>query len=207
MLSTPKPISPHHPLCVIMSEEPVPPSSNANAALAPTAIIGGPPIDVPAWTLPPTIIDGDTHIGDHTIVHAAAEIKVGAKVDAMCTIGPRAEVRARAVLGPGCHVAAEAVIGEGAVLGPGCVVGEECAIGTGAILGPGVVVLALTRLPPKEQKGLPALIGAEARIGGGAVVCGGITVGKGAIVGAGEVVEDDVPDKGVYLGGRVSGEF
>ena len=32
-------------------------------------------------------------------------------------------------------------------------------------------------------------------------------VGKGAVVGEGEVVEDDIPDGGVYMSGRVSGNF
>ena len=51
------------------------------------------------------------------------------------------------------------------------------------------------------------MVGADARVGGGAVVCGGVRLGKSAIVAAGEVVEDDVPDNGVYMSGRVSGRF
>ena len=49
------------------------------------------------------------------------------------------------------------------------------------------------------------MVGAGAKVGGGAVVCGGCTVGKDAVVGAGETVEDDVPDKGVWMGGRMTG--
>ena len=80
-------------------------------------------------------------------------------------------------------------------------------MGTGASLGPGVIVLALPRLPPRKSKVLPGMVGADARVGGGAVVCGGVRLGKSAIVAAGEVVEDDVPDGGVYMSGRVSGNF
>ncbi len=35
----------------------------------------------------------------------------------------------------------------------------------------------------------------------------GVKVGEGAFVAAGEVVEDDVPDGAVWMGGRVSGRF
>ena len=202
-----KSLSPHRHLISIMSEEHVPPSINPSATIAPTAVIGTAPVGVAEWTLPPAVVEGDTHIGDYTIVHAAAIIRVGSRVDTNCTIGARAEVKARAVIRPGCHVGPGAVIGEGAGLGAGCVIGEECAVGTGASLGPGVVVLALPRLPPRKSKVLPGMVGADARIGGGAVVCGGVRLGKRAIVAAGEVVEDDVPDDGVYMGGRVAAQF
>ncbi|MCK4968899.1 MAG: maltose O-acetyltransferase [Thermoplasmata archaeon] len=76
----------------------------------------------------------------------------------------------------------------------------------GAFLGPGARLLDRTRLPTGEP-GKPARVGDGARIGGNAVVCGGITVGADAVVAAGEVVEDDVPDGGVWMGGRVAGEM
>jgi len=48
------------------------------------------------------------------------------------------------------------------------------------------------------------VVGEGARIGGNAVICGGIKVGANAVVGAGACVEDDVPDGGVWMGGRVA---
>ena len=63
------------------------------------------------------------------------------------------------------------------------------------------------RLPASNPKETPALIGARARIGGGSVVCGGVTVGKDAVIAAGEVVEDDMPDRAVWMGGRVTAQF
>ena len=66
-------------------------------------------------------------------------------------------------------------------------------------------VLERRRLPGGDV--VPAMVGSGARVGGGAVVCGGCTVGEDAVVGAGEIVEDDVPDGAVWMGGRVSGLF
>ena len=48
--------------------------------------------------------------------------------------------------------------------------------------------------------GAPAAVGPGARVGGNAVVCGGVAVGAGA----GGCVEDDVPDGGVWMGGRLA---
>jgi acetyltransferase-like isoleucine patch superfamily enzyme len=81
--------------------------------------------------------------------------------------------------------------------------GPDCGVGTGAELGPGVAVLDRTRLPGKS---MPATVGAGAKVGGGAVIAG-MKVGEGAYVAAGEVVEDDVPDEAVWMGGRVAAEF
>ena len=60
-------------------------------------------------------------------------------------------------------------------------------------------------------------MGGLTRIGGNSVVCGSITVGRRAIIAAGESeevqgdlegrVEDDVPDNGVWMGGRLSAVF
>jgi acetyltransferase-like isoleucine patch superfamily enzyme len=79
-------------------------------------------------------------------------------------------------------------------------------LGAGAFLGPGARLLDRTRLPTREP-GKPARVGELSRVGGNAVVCGGITVGRRAIIAAGEVVEDDVPDNGVWMGGKVSTVF
>jgi 2,3,4,5-tetrahydropyridine-2-carboxylate N-succinyltransferase len=98
---------------------------------------------------------------------------------------------------------ARAVVGEDAVLGPGCHLSPDCGVGTGAELGPGVVLHDRTRLPGKQS---PTMVGAGAKIGAGAVVAG-VKVGEGAVVAAGEVVEDDVPDGAVWMGGRVAGQF
>ena len=78
--------------------------------------------------------------------------------------------------------------------------------GAGAFLGPGARLLDRTRLPT-EEPGKPAKVGERTRIGGNAVVCGGITVGKRAIISAGDCVEDDVPDNGVWMGGKLSAVF
>jgi acetyltransferase-like isoleucine patch superfamily enzyme len=43
--------------------------------------------------------------------------------------------------------------------------------------------------------------------GGGSVVCGGNKVGENAFIAAGEVVEDDMPGDGVWMGGRVATVF
>ncbi len=101
-------------------------------------------------------------------------------------------------------------IGDGATLDPGCELGVD------AFLGPGARLLDRTRLPTSEP-GKPARVGDGTRIGGNAVVCGGITVGADAVVAAGESeevqgdlegrVEDDVPDNGVWMGGRMTGVF
>jgi maltose O-acetyltransferase len=68
-----------------------------------------------------------------------------------------------------------------------------------------VRVLERRRLPGGDDA--VAMVGAGVKVGGGAVVCGGVTVGKGAVVGAGEIVEDDVPDGAVWLGGRMATTF
>ena len=78
-------------------------------------------------------------------------------------------------------------------------------MGRGAYLGPGGRMLHRPRLPGSEP-GEISEVGANARVGGGAVVCGGNTVGEDAFVAAGEVIEDDVPDGGVWMGGRVAAE-
>ena len=48
--------------------------------------------------------------------------------------------------------------------------------------------------------------GAGAWVGDGAISAG-VEVGAGAVVAAGEVVEDDVPDDAVRMGGRATGRF
>jgi acetyltransferase-like isoleucine patch superfamily enzyme len=50
------------------------------------------------------------------------------------------------------------------------------------------------------------MVGAGAKVGAGAVIAG-VKVGAGAVVAAGEVVEDDVPDGAVWMGGRVTGQL
>ena len=65
------------------------------------------------------------------------------------------------------------------------------------------MLLDRTRLPGKES---PATVGAGTKVGGGAVIAG-VKVGEGAFVAAGEVVEDDVPDEAVWMGGRGAAEF
>jgi 2,3,4,5-tetrahydropyridine-2-carboxylate N-succinyltransferase len=65
------------------------------------------------------------------------------------------------------------------------------------------MLLDRTRLPGKQS---PAMVGAGAKVGGGAIVAG-VKVGANAVIAAGEVVEDDVPDGAVWMGGRVSGQF
>ena len=64
-------------------------------------------------------------------------------------------------------------------------------------------MLDRTRLPTGEP-GRPARVGERTRVGGNAVVCGGITVGADAVVSAGDCVEDDMPDRGVWMGGRLA---
>ena len=66
-----------------------------------------------------------------------------------------------------------------------------------------MALLDRTRLPGRAT---PAMVGARAKVGGGAVIAG-VKVGEGAFVTAGEVVEDDVSDAAVWMGGRVSGRF
>jgi acetyltransferase-like isoleucine patch superfamily enzyme len=61
------------------------------------------------------------------------------------------------------------------------------------------VIQVKTRLPGTQ---LPSTVGADAKVGAGAIIAG-VKVGSGAIIGAGEVVEDDVPDGAVWMGGRV----
>ena len=104
------------------------------------------------------------------------------------------------MVGRGAIVGNEAVLADGASLDPGCHLGAD------AFLGPVARLLDRTRLPTSEP-GTPAWVGDRTRICGNAVVCGGITVGADAVVGAGECVEDDVPDDGVWMGGRLVAKF
>ncbi len=139
--------------------------------------------------------DGST-IGHFTVVYDTAHL------------GLRVHVHAFSVVFPG------AVLGEGAVLGDGASLDPGCELGAGAFLGPGARLLDRTRLPTSKP-GKPAMVGEGTRIGGNAVVCGGITVGADAVVSAGESeevqgdlegrVEDDVPDGGTWMSGRLSG--
>ncbi len=78
-------------------------------------------------------------------------------------------------------------------------VNGDCEVSAGAHLDPGVMLLDRTKLSTSEP-GKPARVGEGARVGGGAVVCGDNTVGRDTIVAAGEMVEDDVPDGGVWMG-------
>ena len=101
---------------------------------------------------------------------------------------------------------------EGARLKDGASIDPGCELGAGAFLGPGARLLDRTGLPARGP-GRPAKVGARTRAGGNAVVCGWITVGKRAMISAGESeevqgdlegrVEDDVPDNGVWMGGRM----
>ncbi len=58
--------------------------------------------------------------------------------------------------------------------------------------------------PQRTIQGKPAKVGRGVRIGSGAVVCGGNTVGRNAVVAA---VEDVVPDRGVWMGGRLAAKY
>jgi len=108
------------------------------------------------------------------------------------------------------HLLEGARVEDCASLNPGCV------LGAGAFLGPGARLLDRTRLPTKEP-GKPAKVGERSRVGGNAVVCGGITVGSDTFVSAGDSeevqgdlegrVEDDVPDNGVWMSGKLSAVF
>ena len=177
-----------------------PPSIDPSAKIASTALVDElhPSLGT---RVPPTIIQAGASVGHLTIVYASATILANANVGDRCTLSPHSVVKAGAVLGEGCRVEEGAVVGQDARLGAGCHVGPDCGVGTGAELGPGVRVLDRTRLPGKQS---PAMVGAGAKVGGGAVVAG-VKVGEGAVVATGEVVEDDVPDGAVWMGGRVAG--
>ena len=153
--------------------------------------------------VPPTVIEAGASVGHLTIVYASARVLGNASIGDRCTLHPHSVVKSGAVLGEGCRVEEGAVVGEDAVLGPGCYIGPDCGVGTGAELGPGVALLDRTRLPGKQ---VPAMVGAGVKVGGGAIVAG-VKVGSDAVLAAGEVVEDDVPDDAVWMGGRVTGQF
>jgi len=181
---------------------PFPPSVDIDAEVAETTVV-----DIQPSTeeiLSPTYVGAGARVGHLCLLYAGARVLPDAVVGDRCTLRPRCEVKQEAVLGDGCHLAEEAMVGRRASLGEGCQVGEGCGVGTDAELGAGVVLLDRRRLPGEHA---PCTVGAGARIGGGAVICGGVTVGKGAIVGAGEVVEDDVPDGVVWMGGEARGSF
>lgn len=185
----------------------LPATVHPNTWIAETALVDEDPTDAPQGRLPATTIEEGARVDDFSIVYSGAQVRHDAHVGTHCTIGPGAEVKFGARVSKGCYVGAEAVVGEGAQLAPGCIVAPGCGIGTKAYLGPGVRLLNQPRLPPRDPRESPALVGARARIGGGTVICGGVTVGKGAVVAAGEVVEDDVPDGAVWMGGRVAASF
>jgi UDP-3-O-[3-hydroxymyristoyl] glucosamine N-acyltransferase len=179
-----------------------PPSIDPAAIISPTAMVDE---FHPSLThhIPPTVIEAGASIGHLTIVYASARVLANASIGDRCTLQPHSVVKTGASLGDDCRVEEGAVVGEDAVMGPGCHVGPDCGVGTGAELGPGVMLLDRTRLPGKQS---PAMVGAGAKVGGGAIVAG-VKVGANAVVAAGEVVEDDVPDGAVWMGGRVAGQF
>jgi len=183
-----------------MSE--LPPTIDGQAEIASTAIVDEYHPSLGA-RVPPTIIEAGARVGRFTIVYASAVIHADAEVGDHCVLAPHSVVHAGAVVGGGCRLEDGAVVGEKAVLGPGCHVGPDCGVGTGAELGPGVMLLDRTRLPGEQ---MPAMVGAGTRVGGGAVIAG-VKVGANAVVGAGEVVEDDVPDNAVWMGGRIAGSL
>ena len=176
----------------------LPPSIDGSAEIASTAIIDEYHPSLGS-RVPPTVVEAGASVGRFTIVYSSAVIRKDAAVGDHCVLSPNTVVHAGAVVGGGCRLEDGAVVGEKAVVGPGCYVGPDCGVGTGAELGPGVLLLDRTRLPGKQ---MPAMVGAGARVVGGAVVAG-VKVGAGAVVAAGELVEDDVPDNAVWIGGRV----
>jgi len=152
-------------------------------------------VDPHSVIYPGAVLGEAAHLGSHTVVYQEA------------SIGKLAHLGSHSVIGRG------AVVGDGAVLGDGAALDPGCHLGAGSYLGPGARLLDRTRLPGSEP-GEPARVGDGTRVGGNAVVCGGITVGAGAVVAAGESeevqgdlegrVEDDVPEGGVWMGGRLA---
>ena len=179
-----------------------PPSIDPAAKISPTAMVDEIHPSLGA-RVPPTIIEAGASVGHLTIVYASARVLGNASIGDRCTLHPHSVVKTGAILGEGCRVEEGAVVGEDAILGSGCLIGPDCGVGTGAELGPGVALLDRTRLPGKQ---MPAMVGAGVKVGGGAVVAG-VMVGECAVVAAGVVVEDDVPDEAVWMGGRISGRL
>ncbi len=182
------------------------PTIHRKSKIARTAIVDAIPPGASKDEPEPTWVEEGASIGEFTIVYHGTMIEARAQIGSHCTIGPDVVVGEDAVVSPGCIIEAGAIVKTGAHLDPGCVIAPGCVVGKGAYRGPGVRLLDQPRLPDKGP-GRISEVRANARVGGGAVVCGGNTVGEDAYVAAGEVVEDDVPDDGVWMGGRVATVF
>ena len=184
-----------------------PSTVHPNAWIAPSSLVDEVPEGYPNRDIDLTVIEENARIEEYSIVYVGANIGSNATVGTNCIIGPDAEIKFGAQISAGCHIGAEAVIGEGAELAPHCIIAPGCGIGTKAYLGPGVILLDQTRLASSDRPAAPAMVGAKARIGGGAIILAGVTIGKSAIVAAGELVDEPVPDRAIWSGGRVSGSF
>ena len=111
-----------------------------------------------------------------SLIHPAALIGHGARIE------DGAAILGRAVIGPEAEIGPLALINTGAIVDHDCVVEQAAHIGPGAVLAGGV------------------RIGAGALIGAGAVVRPGITIGAGAVIGAGAAVVENIAP-----GARVAG--
>jgi acetyltransferase-like isoleucine patch superfamily enzyme len=178
------------------------------ATVARTAIVDIPPPDESiigryAVIYEAAEVGRRVHVDPFSVVYPTAVVGEGAHIGSHCVVFQEAVIGAEAHIGSHCTIGRGAVVGDGATLGDGASLDPGCELGAGAFLGPGARLLDRTRLPTGEP-GRPARVGERTRVGGNAVVCGGITVGRDAVVSAGDCVEDDVPDGGVWMGGRLA---
>ena len=113
------------------------------------------------------------------VVHPAAVIEPGARLEAGVQVMPLA------------YVGSEAHIGYGTLVNTGAIVSHDCQVGAYVNLSPGATVAG------------EVTIGEGALVGMRATINLGVTVGAGARIGNGATVKSDVPPKGIVRAGGV----
>ncbi len=113
------------------------------------------------------------------VVHPAAVIEPGARLEAGVQVMPLA------------YVGSEAHIGYGTLVNTGAIVSHDCRVGAYVNLSPGATVAG------------EVTIGEGALVGMRATINLGVTVGDGARIGNGATVKSDVPPKGIVRAGGV----
>lgn len=200
-----------HPLAVLLGQVIL----ARGSVVMPLAVVGKPTAGRHVLSRTPDAPqarDGQTIVGENSVIDAHAVIYAGARIGKNSLIGAHATVRENAVIGSGCTIGHYANISHDVLVSDGVRVMDHATliggtvVGEGSFIGPHVSMAndgdpeAIVAGTWSEKRFNPPHIGKRVFIGCGAIILAGVHIGDEAMIYAGAVVTKDVRPGDTVLG-------